>query len=127
MKTACKTVPGFFLAAIFALLATGLTSCEQEDSELIKSLDNELYGRWELPYGSSERVTGYTFFGDGTSIQTIYGQDVARHWRVESGSLIFYVDGGEESEPLRYKVHGQQLFTWSDELGDWGAPMTKIN
>ncbi len=126
MKSVLKKAPALIFATIVALIAIGFSSCEEDDTELLKSLDNELYGRWELQYGSSENVTGYTFFSDGTAMQTIYGQDRSWQWRVENSSIVFYVEGGEESDPLRYKVHGRQLFLWSEEIDDWGAPMTKI-
>ncbi len=125
MKTSSKNSSVLITFSFLTIFTLALVSCE-DDNDTPGDLDPDLFGRWEL-VDSSGNITAYTFNSDGTAIQTLGEHEYNWRWRVEGDTFILFVDGGQDSAPIRYMIEGNQLFLWSDAIQDWGVPLTKVS
>lgn len=88
-------------------------------------LDPELFGKWS--FGDPNDVNDYLFLhfkSDGTLIQRAHGVDYHWLWCIEEGQLKMYVTNGIPTYAI-YRIEGNLLYFWSDDIEDWGLPLTK--
>ena len=115
MKNIC-----YLLGFMFAV--SMMVSCEDEEGSKV-NLDPNLIGYWVF-VDNNDEVLAWRFNDNGTAVQTSYETDYNWRWEIEDGQLKLFVSGGV---PVfyTYKIEGNLLYLWVDQIGDWGLPFTR--
>jgi len=110
-----------FAIFIFLIYTSIFTGCTKETSDL--NLDSNLFGQW-IYTDSNNDVYAWTFYDDGTCIQTTPIDNYNWLWTIEDTKLKLHIEGGNPTY-LVYKIEGDKLYFYSDKIEDWGVPFTK--
>jgi len=133
MNQPVKHYPIQKLLSIIIMLAIGLTACDlwPEDDDVSVDLDPDLFGFWVLKDSAGNPAHSWKFNDDATAVQRVYDGDYDWvdneyhwNWEIENEQLKLYVDYGVPRY-ITYKIEGNLLYFWSDEINDWSVPYHK--
>lgn len=133
MNQSVKHYPIHKLLSIVIILAAGLSACDlwPEDDDVSVDLDPDLFGFWVLNDVDGNPAHSWKFNDDATAVQRVYDGDYDWvdneyhwNWEIENEQLKLYVDYGVPRY-ITYKVEGNLLYFWSDEINDWSVPFHK--
>lgn len=119
-----KKMKKLFLLLMFFAAASLMIACEDENEDgNERNLDPQLIGYWLFDTNDDE-FHAWRFKSDGSAVQTTYGQDYNWQWDIENEKLKLYISGGVPTFQT-YKIEGNNLYFWVDQISDWGLPFTK--
>ncbi len=86
------------------------------------NLDSALFGTWSIISEGEEYY--WRFNADGTCTQGLPGSETQWQWGIENGMLKLFVGAGTPAYK-QYKIEGNLLYFWVEEVEVWSVPFTK--
>ena len=87
------------------------------------NLDSALFGTWSFTDSEGENYY-WKFNSNGTCIQGLPSGEYQWEWTIENGSLKLFEGAGLPAYK-QYKIEGNLLYFWVDQVEDWSFPFTK--
>ncbi len=119
----------YLLGLIVLSLLLGAYTCDTGDT--YPAMDDRLFGYWVF-VNHQEEVFSWRFTNDFKAVQTTPHNTVNWNWEAYDGPTgqadqIKLWTVSDNTWILTYKIEGDLLYFWVDELEEWSFPYTRIS